>query len=110
LVFQANTAQEIENCEQQKRGNQNSPKLPSINFFYPQTLNTPLSLQNLLIHVTQVTKVTKVTTLTLLKPPSFSLTNSLIFDNFLMQLYFLYKFLCKKKVKNDVDIGHQIKK
>jgi hypothetical protein len=38
------------------------------------------------------------------------LTNFLIFDNFLMQLYFLYKILCKKKVKNDVDIGHQIKK
>jgi len=26
-----------------------------------------------------------------------------------MQLYFLYKILCKKKVKNDVDIDHQIK-
>jgi hypothetical protein len=44
-----------------KRENQNSPKLLSLNFFYPQTLNTPLSPQNLLTQVTQVTKVTKVT-------------------------------------------------
>jgi len=110
LVFQANTAQEIENCEQRKRGNQNSPKLPLINFFNPQTIITPLLFQKPLTQVTKVTKVTKVTILTLLNFPSPPLTNSLIFDNFLIQLYFLYKILCKKKVENNDDIGHQIKK